>query len=868
MLILICLVIFTTAAYSENDSITSKNRDAASIIEYIRHAMMFNAQTPQEKVYLHFDNTGYFKGERIWYKAYVVRADNGNATDISKVLYVELVNPSSDVVETQKLPIENGTAKGDIALDSILGTGFYEVRAYTRYMTNWGGNGIFSRVFPVFRAPKTEGDYTQPIIDQISYKKRMPNARVADDSILAEEAKIQELYSEQKGKKPTVRFYPEGGDMVKGLRSRVAFTVTDEFGAAFATSGTLSDEHGNHIATVVTDSLGRGVFEYVPNGQPLHLSVRDHKNKLHSFETQQPKDNGCVLRLDPLRDDNVRMTIYSSDNMRNRLLGYTITHNGSIVECDTFTATPTFQKSFLRHNCPDGVNQLTIFDSKGQIYADRLFFVAPALRSDEDHIQVKATTERLTPCGKVRLSITSVPNSQLSFSAIDQTTMTGGKRGNIYTWMLLSSEVKGYIAHPEYYFEKDDEEHRRAADMLMMTQGWRRYDWKIMEGAETFGRIQPIEDSLYIFGRLTPYRKRNTVDNVGLSVFMYNSAGQSMTGKTVTDKYGNYAFSLPFVNGEWKMQIHTAKNDKRKTYRIGIDRRFSPQARYIIPDETQFIPKVLPNIFNIKATDINATYSDTTWQEVARRERILPTVKVKGKKRYFTNDQDVRWYNEHDGRYYASIYYNIDEELERILDKGEEIPTTFDFLCKKNPLFQNPECKNTPHLCHVSLMDNGITEELFEGYMAYHGKRIAWYINNEYVGLSNRSYTKVKHRTLSFPYYLNDVKSIYIQDYNPEEYKGHTRIYVYTHPVRSSESKKGIRDSYFQGFNAPSTFKTDDYSVLPPMEDFRRTIYWNPDIKTDANGEATVEFYNNSSCTRMYVSAEGMTGDGRFVANP
>ncbi len=409
LLVQVFLIVFMSAAYSENDSIPSKNKETASIIEYVKHAMMFNAQTPQEKVYLHFDNTGYFKGERIWYKAYVIRTDNNHATDISKVLYVELINPSGDVVETQKLPIENGTAKGDIALDSILGTGFYEVRAYTRYMINWGGNGIFSRVFPVFRAPVTEGDYTKTIVDKISYKKRLPNIRVADDTITTEGTKTQEIFSEQKGNKPTVHFYPEGGDLVKGLHSRVAFTVTDEFGVAFATSGTLEDGSGNHITTVMTDSHGRGMFECTPNGQPFYLSVRDYKNKKYSFEIQQPKDKGCVLYLDPIRDDSIRLTIYSSENMHGKLLGYTLMHNGNIVECDTFTATPTFHKKYPRHNCPDGVNQLTVFDCRGQIYADRLFFVAPVLHSDEDYIQVKNTTEKLTPCGKVTLNIQSAP---------------------------------------------------------------------------------------------------------------------------------------------------------------------------------------------------------------------------------------------------------------------------------------------------------------------------------------------------------------------------------------------------------------------------------------------------------------------------
>ena len=89
-------------------------------------------------------------------------------------------------------------------------------------------------------------------------------------------------------------------------------------------------------------------------------------------------------------------------------------------------------------------------------------------------------------------------------------------------------------------------------------------------------------------------------------------------------------------------------------------------------------------------------------------------------------------------------------------------------------------------------------------------------------------------------------------------------VHCFTH--RSFEKKqKGLRRTHFQGYNEPQTFQMQDYSVLPPMEDFRRTIYWNPNVKTDSEGKATIEFYNNSSCTEMFISAEGMTKDGRFV---
>ena len=136
------------------------DEEGTRVLSYIQKAMNFNRTTPQEKVYLHFDNTGYFENETMWWKAYVTRTDKRKATDLSKVLYVELLNPSGDVLKTTKWPIDSlGQANGDMKLDTLFGSGFYEVRAYTRYMTNWGVNACFSRVFPIFKAPKQEGDY-------------------------------------------------------------------------------------------------------------------------------------------------------------------------------------------------------------------------------------------------------------------------------------------------------------------------------------------------------------------------------------------------------------------------------------------------------------------------------------------------------------------------------------------------------------------------------------------------------------------------------------------------------------------------------------------------------------------------------------
>ena len=218
MLLFLCLGVCTNAqTMGQEVGLT----DSARMLDCLNHVLYFNQYYPQEKVYLHLDNTGYFKGETIWFKAYVVRCDTEQRTDLSHVLYVELLNPSGDVVERRKLPIENGEAHGDIKVDSILTTGFYEIRAYTRYMTNWGTNACFSRVIPIFKAPKTEGDYSDPRIDIYSYRKRLPDVRLDENDNEQEQLGVFERLRHA----PKVTFYPEGGELVAGLKTRMAYSI-------------------------------------------------------------------------------------------------------------------------------------------------------------------------------------------------------------------------------------------------------------------------------------------------------------------------------------------------------------------------------------------------------------------------------------------------------------------------------------------------------------------------------------------------------------------------------------------------------------------------------------------------------------------
>ena len=874
-------ILFLTLAVS---SLHAQSDETSRILSYIQKAMNFNKVMPQEKVYLHFDNMGYFENETLWFKAYVTRTDTGHPTDLSKVLYVELLNPTGDVLQTSKYPIDSlGQSHGEMKLDTILGSGLYEVRAYTRYMTNWGTNAVFSRVIPIFKAPKTEGDYSDLTIATIPYHNRLPNRRDPLDSLYVR-AVGEGIYTDDLMKTVSVKFYPEGGDLIAGKKCRVAMLAVDDNGHPYEGEGFVMNERGDVLASVKTDTLGRGLFELVPDTGKLTFQIRNLKklnrknlptrNGVQFIPLPVAKEEGCALHVDAV-NENMLATLQCTDGICGSMLGYVLMHNGNIHRCDTLTASPLIEIELDRQAMPEGVNQMTVFDSRGAIMAERLFFICPK-PDKSDSIQVTAITKRLKPCGKVELELQTKPNANLSFSAMDAKTMTNGKQGNMKTWMLLSSEVRGYIHNVDYYFEADDKEHRQNADLLMLTQGWRRYDWRLMSEKYTFRKAQPIEDQFYLYGKLNTYRKRNPVSNVHLYAILYNEKGQSLIGNTMTDSVGNYAFKLPFITDEWKMCIYTArdgkkkgleKKEKLKTYYVGIDRQFSPEARYLTPEEREILHPLKPNAFVKKPFE--ELEEEDEFIPITEKDHVLQNVTVKAKrKRYFTND-DWRWKNEAYGRQYATLYYDIDKELEKILDRGEPEPTIFEFLAKNNRQFDNPECIGLPAGpggAHGHSMPP--LGEWWSGGMTYNNHAIRWIVDNgesQCVGLyTNTNYAAGDY---FFPMFMSDIKSLYIVPADPRDVENVSRIYLYTHRKFSTESNKGLRRTYFQGFNQASTFKTEDYNVIPPMADFRRTIWWQPDVKTDAEGKAKVEFFNNSTCEEMYISVEGMTQDGKILIN-
>lgn len=454
---ILSLILLLTASYA-------CFADKLDSLEYL----LKEKSVTQEKIYIHTDNNCYFVGDTLWYKAYVVMADSLKPTHYSKVLYVELLTPDGYLVERQQLYIrDDGTTTCQFVLSDSLYSGYYEVRAYTKWQLNFNRKirphssqnrfefyskqfetnyfreyeGLYSRVLPIYEKPKHPGDYTDKCIIP------RPKQRVYEDK-----PEIQ------------VNFYPEGGHIVEGMDSRIAFEVKDNDGQELGSSiGSLD----NGLFIKPTHG-GRGIFEYNAQNAPKQVTF-EYLGKKHTFPLPVAQKSGVTIRGDKPTKGG-REFIVKAKGVT--VAAYSVTCRGRLI---SFVKNPG--EKIVLENCPTGINDLTLYDEQARPLASRLFFVNNNDKEMQANISmtssgkaVNSKTE-LQPYEKIDLTVNGqVP---MSIAVYDKSTQDlSYNDGNMLTDMLLTGELHGFVANVSQYFKEGAEE---KLDLLMMVQGWRRY---------------------------------------------------------------------------------------------------------------------------------------------------------------------------------------------------------------------------------------------------------------------------------------------------------------------------------------------------------------------------------------------------------
>ena len=832
-------LILTAQTLNAQDSTASHN-----IKSFSTHFIAFSKSYPQEKVYLHFDNKSYYSGETIWFKAYNVSAGRNSLSKISKILYVELLNAEGYVVETKKFKLENGECHGDFRLNATNNGGFYEIRAYTRYMLNFGTTNYFSRIFPVFDAPKIQGEYT-PLITDRPNSLRIPKIR--PDELAKEQLNLS--------------FFPEGGNLIQHVTSRVAFKGVLQHGENAVITGSVYNDKNEIVGNINTEYQGMGSFNLTPDGGKYYAKVScDGSN--YRFELPAALPNGYSMAIDNSTEEKIDVLIKKNSTTKSEPLGLSISCRGVLYafqEIKPDTARELVincQKNIL----PSGVAQIVLYNASGDILSERMAFI-----NHQSQLKINVSQKKLVyqPFEKVNLDflLTDSRNNPVdntfSLSVVDGSTSPTNPYGNtILTDLLLSSEIKGYVENPGLYFRSNDKAHRLALDLLLLTQGWSRYSWKQMSGKTNFTIKQPVEKELVLEGNIASIVLKKKMKNVDVSMILLTDS-LSQQGKCKTDSAGDFNFALADFKGDAKLILQSKVKDKRKDTRIMLNRQFSPDPQ---PYTAAFL--TIPRYFTSGNDSLKNSEKDTTGinsskdqdnLSMSEREHLLKDVTVKQKVLPLK----------------VSLKYDVVKEVDKMEDTGEwQATDVYGFLNKTNK-----------YISYLPQPDGSIK-------LTYKGKNVLFIRRDSktfaseigddspVTGTGDPANEEASNSGFkSRMPLIDEIESISIV----EDEGTMTRLYggVLLNPSKTvlvvitpkkdyKPVPNGVRSTTFAGYSYTREFYSPAYNRyrVQNENDYRRTLYWNPDVKTDQNGHASIVFYNNNTCKSMNISAETVTENG------
>lgn len=821
---------------------------------YFASAQEYAANFPREKVYLHFDNTSYYQGDTIWYKAYVVDAVTGKGSRISRPLYVELVDQLGNVAERQTIKLTDGEGHGQISLARTFFTGYYEVRAYTKWMLAFGDDPqYFSRTFPI-------------------YRKRVPGQQKRSIATYRMDKSMKQR-PQEKLKEMEVRFFPEGGRLVKGIPSVVGFETASRDSGWVDVEGVLLNAQGEGVAPVATYHEGMGSFMYTPGDKPGSVEI-EYKGKKTRVRLPEAIDEGFVMTA-TTKETQIDVTVRRSSRNLSEPTALFVFSQG--LPC-TFIPVE-FGSSLSRRiiiqtdSLPEGVLRLALVNERGVILSDRLTFVYPRQML---HFDARADARIYQPYakGNCRIRLTGadgqpVEGAHVSVAVRDALDMDYRPfDNNICTDLLLTSGLKGYIHEPGFYFAPGRDEtgalpsagKRKMLDNLLLIRGWRQYDLEEAFGLKKAAPKYSPEPDLTLYGHVESWFGKSQA-GLELSVLAFGDS-TSISGHTLTDSLGNFQIPMEEFSGKLDAVIQTKRTGKKynRNTLVSIHRNFEPPLRsydyrelhpqWTIPADTTRLESAIDSLDTYLGDDDTHALGEIE-------------VKAKRKKRNAMEDTD---------QFERDIlgYYNVRQYVDRQRDQGKFVVEDVGYLM---------------HQLNNSIDRDGL-----------------------YYGASEMRYSANGH-SIQLPFLKNcidmietailytDKNSLYSYTFNQDDFRVDkdrlTDIYTNIREADSinqaSESKlvvrcaftmnnkwqsgkgyapaHGIRRTEISGYNAPVQFYVPPYDgQFPDNGDLpRRTLLWNPQVTTDSNGEIELDFRNSSNATFMDISAETIV-DGKPAA--
>ncbi len=763
------------------------------LMELVENIEKFNDENPVEKVYLHVDRDIASAGGDLWYTAYVTFGAYHTFSDASKVLYVDLINSSNEVVFSQTQALVDGRCSGSMTVPKELPFGNYQLRAYTKWMTYYNPDFFFYKTITI--ANNRFVGYPAP----------------------------------PSNNKINLRFFPEGGQLVENMPCRVALKAIGNDGLGKKIEGRIVDASNKFICTIDSSPQGFGIFHLLPETGNAYRAVLDDGSV---YDLPTTIEKGYAMNVNNLDFQKIKIRVSASDTLKSRPF-YVVgtSRNQKFFEAKfAWSQDSFFDFEIPKKGLPSGVLTITLFDGNKRPRCERLVFV-----DNQQRFKVKVTPNtnsfmRREPIS-FDINVTDQENrpvsTQLSIAITDAAYIEKDKYDrNILTYLLLESDLRGHINDPNFFFKDRERNTLFGLDLIMMTHGWRRYKWQDVLNGTGLSEKKRFEKGITVSG--TAYgRNGKPLENTSIKMIGLSETGFFAYPTRTTDL------------GHFK--IHNI--DLRDTMRVTFN-AYNPRGKQI---------------------DVNINLDEND---------IFPVRKLDDYNRGGPRTKDIDSFRRTDytRKERDSIFDDV-TELDEVVVTEERIETP------ESPAMYGivPDAvvyQDENRLFDLSLLLGDAPGVFVSGSgvdasVSIRGGSPLWVVDGMRLSQKSNAFEFLSPA---------DIERIEILKGSGASIFGASGangvILVYTRRGRPSPTST-TSESNFEfvlAHDGEKEFYSPDYDRPNNGQnkpDHRKTLFWNPSVKTDENGEATITFFNSDFAKEIQVVIEFLKepGESGFYMN-
>jgi hypothetical protein len=764
----------------------------------------------QEKVHIHFDKGLYAKGETIWGKAYILAGDA--LSDYSRNFYADWYDDAGQLIKHTVHPIFESSAKLQFEIPQNYKGGRIRLKAYTRWMLNFDPAFIFTKDITV----------------------------QGSDSLVGTK-KLDPVYK--------LQFFPEGGQLITGLQAQVGFLSVNQNGDPAPIKGAIFNRKMVLIDSIESAHDGMGIFNFTPEKDESYNCIWvDALGNVHSTVIPTAKPDGIVMQAQ-LQDDKAKVVIQRLGITAQNFLQLHVV--ASMNQRMVYTSTIQLQTkksaalAMQTDSLPTGVLQITVFDANWVPIAERVLFINNNLHAF--YPSVKMFTPRLSKRAKNTIDIVVEDTllSNLSVSVTDINAVQDNSN-NIFSNLLLQGDIKGNIPNAAQYFSSTDSDIPAKLDLVMLTHGWRKYNWEEMiKGKLPNLKYQMDSDYLQIRGAVY---NGTTFDNK-----LVKSITMVLQSK---DSSKQYFFAPINPDASFSQRGIIFFDTVRVFYKINGDKKVAPTTvanfSYSLP--TVMYPTQIQLYHFVKPDTTGLSYLMYMETQAKKIKKAFDSVVVL--KEVVVQSKAKSAIDILDEKYTSGLFSSRDSYAFDVQNDGHATGAINVFQYLQNlipgmtmsiPILgaNGAEDANSNNVPGLNWRDG--TPDIFLNEMLSDAEQTMG------IQMSDIAYIKVFR-----PPFMGSSGS------GPS---GAIAIYTKKPADLKNESLKGLSNAILTGYTNYKEFYSPNYTAEPTkVPDVRTTLYWNPYVLTDKKTKLVkLNFFNNDVTTKFRIVIEGMNAAGKLT---